>query len=310
MNSFIWSRRKVLLTGATLPMLTACGATTALKPEEAEAQLSALEAKSGGRIGVYAENLKNGLNISRRADERFAMCSSFKWLLGALIAHKVIADEEDWDRMIAFSEADLMDWSPVVEPALAKGELSIAELCKGTIQTSDNTAANLLLKELGGPEGFTALIRSYGDEVTRLDRWEPGLNQNKPGDPRDTTTPRAMSGLLAQLLFLRRGGRNDVVRVKEWMLGAETGLSRLRAGISDRYLVGDKTGTSSNNQSNDVAIVYVFPTMRGTIGPVVISSYLNVPDPMSPETDEIHAEIGRIAMKALVTPIYGETPWT
>ena len=70
--------------------------------------------------------------------------------------------------------------------------MTVGELCSATVSLSDNTAANLLLASNGGPPALTAYVRSLGDSITRLDRNEPSLNEARPGDPRDTTTPVAM----------------------------------------------------------------------------------------------------------------------
>lgn len=71
--------------------------------------------------------------------------------------------------------------------------MTVAELSAAAVQYSDNAAANLLLKELGGPAGLTAFMRSIGDTTFRLDRWELELNSAIPGDARDTSSPRAVT---------------------------------------------------------------------------------------------------------------------
>lgn len=314
------TRRGMLLSAAGLPLLTGCGTAKPFfrDPAEGEAALAELEAKAGGRLGVAAINLQTGKQLSHRGDERFAMCSSFKWLLGAFYAYRMLdnwsidneADQESWERVISFSEADFVNYSPVTEPRLAEGQMTLGELCEAVITTSDNTAANVLLRDLGGPEALTAFIRSTGDDVTRLDRWEPELNAWVPGDDRDTTTPNSMTFLISDLLFGRRGGMNEVIRVHDWMIDATTGLKRLRAGITDDYIVGDKTGTNTKDHNCDVGFVKTFPVFKGMVGPVAISSYYNTDTPQSAEADAVQAEVGRIVMKSLVGPLFDEQPWT
>ncbi len=72
--------------------------------------------------------------------------------------------------------------------------MSIEGAGEHIVTDSDNAAANLLLRRLGGPEEYTRRVRAWGDAVTRLDRYELGLNENAQGDPRDTTSPAAMAG--------------------------------------------------------------------------------------------------------------------
>ena len=290
-------RRTFILSAASLTVLAGCETLPALSKDQSETALAELEAQSGGRIGVSALNKDNGRMVTHRGDERFAMCSSFKWLLGYFIMQRHFPD--GLDVKIPYTEDDLVQWSPVTEPALKTGGLTVRQLCEAAIQTSDNTASNLLLKELGGPQGLTALIRGEGDEFTRLDRWEPDLNENAPGDPRDTTTPDAMTSLVSDLLFGPQSAMNETVMVREMMVGATTGMNRLRAGIGEGWVTGDKTGTSSNDQSNDIAFAFAPPTLLGSKGPVIITSYLNVPDPTAPATDKLHEEIARIVMKSV-----------
>lgn len=318
-KAFAMTRRVVLVSAAGLPLLSGCGTAKPFfrHPAEGDAALAALEERAGGRLGVTAVNLQTGKRISHRGDERFAMCSSFKWLLGAYYAYRMLdnwsieneADKESWERFIPYSDADIVSYSPVTEPNLAKGGMTLGDLCAAVIMTSDNTAANVLLRDMGGPEALTAFIRSTGDEVTRLDRIEPELNAWLPGDDRDTTTPNSMTFLLSELLFGQRGGMNEVVRVQEWMMDATTGLERLRAGISEEYIVGDKTGTNNSDHNVDVGFVKTYPVFKGMIGPVAISSYYNTDQPQSPEANAVHAEVGRIAMKSLVGPLFDEQPW-
>ncbi len=73
--------------------------------------------------------------------------------------------------------------------------MTVRELCSAAITMSDNTAANLFLTTIGGPKELTAFAQ-HGDRVTRLDRWEPELNEAIPNDERDTTMPAAMATTL------------------------------------------------------------------------------------------------------------------
>ncbi|MEM7660618.1 MAG: class A beta-lactamase [Pseudomonadota bacterium] len=286
------SRRRALQSVLALSIVHACQSTDSSLPDFAE-----LERRFGGRLGVAAIDLASRRTLTHRADERFAFCSSFKWLLGAFMLARADAGEEDLERLIAIKENDLVFYSPVTEPLVGRS-LSIGALCEATITTSDNTAANLLIAELGGPKGFTSLARQYGDTVTRLDRYETELNENALGDPRDTSSPNAMLGLMRLFLFedaLRSSSRN---LLRRWMIDAKTGLQRLRAGLPDGWIAGDKTGTSINNQSNDVA--FAIPNTPSSGGPILIVSYANVPNPLQPETNVIHKEVANYVVDAFL----------
>ncbi len=253
-----------------------------------------IEARTGGRIGVAALDMETGRMLGHRLDERFAMCSTFKWLLAGLILQRVEQGEEQLNRRISYTADDLVSYSPVTENAVDEGMI-VSELCAATVGTSDNTAANLLIASLGGPSGVTARIRALGDAVTRLDRLEPQLNENAPGDPRDTSTPAAMIQTMRRVLFgdvLTRPSRRVLQR---WMIEASTGLDRLRAGLPEGWIAGDKTGTSSNYQNNDVA--FALPPPGRDRGPIIIVSYLNIAKPINTESDALHAEIARVVSR-------------
>src|SRR5690242_19507555 len=151
-----------------------------------------MEKSLGGRIGVSALDMGTGARLGHRGRERFAMCSSFKWLLAADVLAHAERGELKLDTAIAYSQKDLLGVAPVTRAHVGEGQLTIEALCAAAVKVSDNTAANLLLGQIGGPAGLTHFLRGIGDPVTRLDRTEPTLNANIPGDPRDTTMPDAM----------------------------------------------------------------------------------------------------------------------
>jgi beta-lactamase class A len=241
----------------------------------------------GGRLGVAALEVSTGRRIGHDEDIRYAMCSTFKLPLAALILAEIEAGRMRLDQEIAFTRADLLNNSPVVEASLAAGRLPVERLCAAAVQVSDNAAANLLLARIGGPAGLTRFARSAGDSVTRFDRTEPALNSNLPGDPRDSSTPAAMLGLLHQLLLGNRLSQASRVRLIGWMEGATTGLTRLRAGLPAGWRAGDKTGTG-NGANNDLAIAW--PPGRG---PILIMSFTDGREEEMAVRNPIHAAIAR-----------------
>ncbi|MEL6547095.1 MAG: class A beta-lactamase, partial [Myxococcota bacterium] len=223
----------------------------------------------------------------------FVMCSTFKWVLAGLILQNVDQKREKLERAIEFSKTDLVSYSPVTSRHLKKG-LSVGELCQAAIQRSDNTAANLLLKTLGGPGAFTMRLRELGDTVTRLDDYEPELNANPPGVVKNTSTPNAMLALLKRFLFTPTLSKPMRGQLVDWMVGTQTGKGRLRAGIPGGWAVGNKTGTSLASQSNDVA----FALRRRSA--VLMVSFHHVPEPMSAKSDARHAAIAREVMHEIL----------
>ena len=284
------NRRALLKAGGGLVLGGACAHRGPAHPPT-PIDLSDLEARAQGRIGVAALDTATGRWFAYRAAERHAMCSTFKSLLAALVLARADEDKVSLSASLTYSKDDLIFWSPVTEKNVTAGAMTIEALCKATVTTSDNTAANLLLRHIGGPAAFTADLRRFGDTTTRLDRYELELNENAPGDPRDTTTPRAMTNSMAAFAFGRLLIPKSQATLRSWLQASVTGRQRLRAGLPSGWQVGDKTGSSANNQSNDVAIAMPQPDV--TRHGVVITSFLNVPNAMSKTTNAIHAEIAR-----------------
>ncbi|SDD10341.1 beta-lactamase class A [Actinokineospora iranica] len=257
-------------------------------------RLRELEADYPGRIGVSAFNTGDGRAIAYRAGERFAIASTFKVLAAAAILRKARRDEPGLlDRVVHYTRADLVPHSPITEKHVATG-MTVARLCEATITHSDNTAGNLLLRELGGPGAITAFTRTLGDHRTRLDRWETELNSAIPGDRRDTTTPGSMTRNLYALTLGHGLVRPDRERLTGWLLANTTGGGRIRAGVPSDWKVGDKTGTPAYGGVHDVAIVWP-PDAR----PLIISVYTTRTDPDTPGEERVVRDITRVVVDAI-----------
>ena len=259
------------------------------------AAIEAAEASIGGRIGFAVAGA--GLRFSHRGDERFPMASTFKMLLVAAILERIDRRTERLDRAIPVQPTDILGNSPVSEKHIGS-TATVAQLCEAAIIYSDNTAANLLLPVVGGPAGLTAFLRRTGDRVTRLDRYEPMLNEAILGDPRDTTSPNAIAATWTTLLLgnaLSPASRNQLTG---WLVANTTGGARLRAGLPKNWRVGDKTGTGANNSVNDIAIVWPSPRAEP---PVVIASLMTAGTAPLDRLNQTHSDLAR----AVATTISG-----
>ncbi|GGP27195.1 class A beta-lactamase [Silvimonas amylolytica] len=292
-----FSRRQLLTGAAALFALTRLPVNAAGKPDTSDGftpRFAAIENHLGGRIGVFALDTGSGKTIAHRADERFPMCSTFKLLLSACVLSRVDAGAESLNRPVHYTHADLLSYAPITRAHVEAGQMTIAELCAAALQYSDNTAANLLLADIGGPARLTAWLRSHGDTITRLDRDEPTLNTALPGDERDTTTPQVMVQTTQRILLsdkiLSTAARNQL---DIWLAGNTTGNAKLRAGLPADWKVGDKTGSGDNGASNDVAIIR--PPQRA---PILVSSYYVGSTAEADAINGAHAEVGRIVKTA------------
>lgn len=283
--------------------LTVVAATTLLSgvsraaPEDVVlTTIRAVEQRLGARLGVMLRDMQSGRTWSHRADERFAMCSTFKALAAAAILARVDAGTEALDRRIPVTAADLVPYAPVTEKAVGKS-LSLAELCAAAITLSDNAAANLILRGLDGPEGLTRFLRGLGDAVTRLDRWETDLNEATPADPRDTTTPAAMIADLERLLLgdaLKPASR---AQLAAWLSANKTGDTKVRAGVPATWRVGDKTGSGGHGTNNDVGILWP-PATPQARKPILFAIYMTETEAPTPDKNAGMAEIARALVAA------------
>lgn len=233
------------------------------------ARLAAIEAESGGRLGVAVLDTASGRLAGHRVDERFPLCSTFKMLAAAFVLARVDRGQESLDRRLVFQRADLVTHSPATGQHTGQPGMRMAELCDATVTLSDNTAGNLILDSFGGPAGLTAWLRTLGDKTTRLDRRETALNEAKPGDVRDTTTPAAMAQTMQKILLGQALSPASREQLTAWLIANKTGDQRIRAGLPQNWRVGDKTGSGERGTANDVAIVW--PPGRA---PLLLAVYL------------------------------------
>lgn len=253
--------------------------------------LAELEREYGARLGVYAVATGTGATVVHRADERFAFCSTFKTLAAAAVLdRRPLARLEE---RVTYTRDDLVDHSPVTERHTGTG-MTVRALCDAAVRYSDNTAANLLLRDLGGPLALTAHLRALGDPVSRLDHIEPELNGNPPGDPRDTTTPRAVAADYRTLVLGDALPADRRALLTDWLVRNTTGDRRIRAGVPRGWKVGDKTGTGAWGRAHDVGVLW---PDRGA--PLVLAVLTDRPDRDADPSDPLIAEATRRVLAAL-----------
>jgi beta-lactamase class A len=222
------------------------------------------------------------------------MCSTFKASLAACVLARVDRGEDQLAAMIAYGKADLLDYAPVAKENLAKGAMSVGDMCKASVEVSDNTCANLLLARIGGPATLTAFWRSIGDTTSRLDHNEPELNRSPPGDPHDTTTPAAMVGNFRRLALGETLSAASRAQLTDWMVNCKTGAKRLRAGLPGTWKIGYKTGNNGKDASGDIVVAWPKPDT-----PILITAYTQGGTPNAAQIDAVFASIGRMVAERL-----------
>ena len=272
-----------------------CGLALSTKANDFESRIAKIEAETGSRVGIAAIDSASGQRIEHRPSERFLMCSTFKLLAAAAVLQRTDRKEENLDRFVHYTQADILEYAPVTKQHVAEGGMKLAALCEAAIEQSDNTAGNLLLQAIGGPVGLTKFARSLGDEITRLDRIEPDLNISK--DELDTTSPAAMCNDLERLLTSNVLSDKSRERLQNWLLKNETGATLIRVGVPKEWRVGDKTGRSGKGQTNDVAVLYPSNGAR-----MFMAIYSNAPSASDDKRSEIVANVTREIVKSFSAP--------
>ena len=257
-------------------------------------RIAVIEGRLGGRIGVAALDTGNGKRLDYRSEERFLMCSTFKFLAAAAVLKRVDEKQEKPDQFVPYDAKDILEYAPVTKAHLKEGGMTLAALCAAAIEQSDNTAGNLLLDAIGGPVGLTNFARAIGDKVTRLDRKEPDLNTAGPGDERDTTTPAAMCLDMQRLLLANALSESSRRQLEEWLQRNETGGQMIRAAVPKAWRVGDKTGRGANGATNDIAIMR--PPDRA---PILLAIYSVGSTASANDRSAAIAEVTKIVIESL-----------
>jgi beta-lactamase class A len=258
-------RRRALLGAAALLPLAGCASPQPAPPRPTRtttsaprvitdnAPLAELERRFDARLGVYAVDTGSGVAVTHRADERFAFCSTFKGLAAAGVLHG--NPMSHLDTLVRYSSADLLPNARITPQHVATG-MTIRDLCDAALRYSDGTAGNLLLRDLGGPAALTSYLRGLGDTVSRMDRTEPDITTAVPGDPRDTTTPRAFGTDYRRVVLDDALPADKRAFIVDLLTRNKTGDKRVRAGVPAGWRVADKTGTGDYATINDFAVVW------------------------------------------------------
>jgi beta-lactamase class A len=281
-----------------IPFWLACASALSVKAADlqAEGQIAQIEAETGARVGVVAVESATNRRIEHRPKERFLMCSTFKLLAATAILQRVDHGEDQLDRFVRYTQADILAYAPVTKQHVTEGGMPLGALCEAAIEQSDNTAGNLLLQAIGGPAGMTKFARSLGDDTTRLDRTEPELNTSKEGDERDTTSPVAMGNDLVKILTTDLLSEKSRELLQNWLLKNETGATLIRAGVPKDWRVGDKTGRSGQGATNDIAVINPPNGAR-----IFIAIFSTAPSLSDEKRSEVVADVAREIVKAFST---------
>jgi len=243
-RSFLKTAGGVALLTAAAPLITrAADADTAAL--QAAADPAALEAASGGRLGLYLAHPTRGEVMAHRARESFPTASTIKFALSAAVLAQADDGALSLDDRIPVREQDVRPGAPVSGRHVGK-DITVRDLCRGSMVWSDNPAVNLLLPLVGGEAGLEAFLRLHGDADSVPRRIAEGAS---------TTTPQAMAHNLRRFVLEDALSRPSRLQLADWLIENRTGDARIRAGMPQGWRVGDKTG-GMQGVSNDIAILW------------------------------------------------------
>ncbi|MCQ9283299.1 class A beta-lactamase [Priestia megaterium] len=258
---------------------------------KSDQEFAKLEEKYDANLGVFALDTGTNKTVTYHPDERFAYTSTHKALaVGALLQQKSI---EDLNERIFYTRDDLVNYNPITEKHVDTG-MTLRELADASLRYSDNTAGNLILQQLGGPDGFKEALENIGDDVTLPERFEPDLNEVNPGETHDTSTPRALASSLQTYVLGGALPEDKRALLTDWMKRNTTGDALIRAGVPKSWEVADKTGAGSYATRNDIAILW---PPKGD--PIVLAILSNRTGKDAEYNDKLIAEAAKQAVKDL-----------
>lgn len=274
------------------------GTATTLTQDNEFTLFKDLETNVGGRLGALVLNTQTGEFIGHRKDERFAMCSTFKFALAGMILRGIDEGRFNPNTEVPIVNNGLSFYSDKVRESMASGKMKIIDLAQEAQITSDNVAANALITFIGGPSAFTAEMRALGDTVTRLDDDEPAMNLVSLRDERNSTSPFAYAKTMKKYLLDGALSATAAQTLIGWMRDTRTGRKRIRASLPADWNAGDKTGTVNYaplpNKVNDICICW--PPNKP---PHIIAGFYEAPEFFEDTRDQdqkVLADVGKIAL--------------
>ncbi|HHF3003600.1 CARB family carbenicillin-hydrolyzing class A beta-lactamase [Vibrio diabolicus] len=253
--------------------------------------ISLIEQQTSSRIGVSVWDTQTDERWDYRGDERFPLMSTFKTLACATMLSDMDSGKLSKNATAKVDERSIVVWSPVMDK-LAGQNTRVEHACEAAMLMSDNTAANLVLNEIGGPKAVTMFLRTIGDKATRLDRLEPRLNEATPGDNRDTTTPNAMVNTLRTLIEGETLSYESRVQLKIWMQDNKVSDSLMRSVLPTGWSIADRSGAGGHGSRGINAIIW-----KENHRPVYISIYVTETELSLQARDQLIAQISQLILQ-------------
>ena len=285
-----------------ITLLVLAVAAQALDPLSAE--FDRLAKLPSGMVGVTAVHVETGRRATFNGSESFPMASSFKVPIAMQLLHRVDEGQEKLDRMVTIELSDYHPGSGTLTPLFNPPgmekpgvALSLRHLLELMLRISDNSATDILLREVGGPEAVSQRLKALdvkgivvsGPTKTMIENWRTDAEAfNK--DTRDSSTPDGMALLLQRLALGKALSPQNTGLLLDVMRRCDTGEGRLKGILPAGTVVMHKTG-SIGGTTNDVGVI----RLPGEAGHVAIAVFVKASAAPVAQRERVIAEIARAA---------------
>ena len=213
-----------------------------------------------GRVGVKATVLETGESVTLNGDQQFPMQSVYKFPIAMAVLAQVDQGKLKLDQKIRVEASDVLQGSRILNEKSQGMEFSLAELLKYMVSESDNTASDVLLRQVGEPMIVTEYLRGLGVNNIVVANTEKELGQDTAVQYRNYAAPDAAVVLLRAFHEGKGLSKSSQALLLQLMTETTTGPKRIKGLLPNGTVVAHKTGTSSTVNgvtaaTNDVGLV-------------------------------------------------------
>ena len=295
-------------------------------------ELARLAKSLPGTVGICVQHVESRQRIDYNANVHFPMASTFKIPVVTYVLSLVDQGQLALDQMIEVSQSDLSPGSGTIRTLLSQPGLilSVRNLLELTLVISDNTAADVLLRLVGGPLAVTQFLTTNGIDDIRIDRFTKYLVADKYGivgldpndnwslahyhklfeqltpeqaqvaaarfaeDGRDTMTPAAMVELLVKIYTTALLAPSSQDVLLSMMQRCQSGEGALKGMLPPGIVVAHKTGTLAEVVANDIGII----TLPDDAGHLAIAVCVKSPEAKGEASSACQRVIANVARAA------------
>lgn len=261
-------------------------------------KIRSIAAEAEGRVAVACSLPGSLLNCDLNANAKPPMQSVFKLPLAVTVLHQIEQGSLSLDQAVRFRPDDRIlphVYSPLQNKyPEASVDVPILELLRLTVSLSDNVAADILLRSVGGPKAVTDYIASLGVVGFHLEDGEDVLHRDVTAQYRNWFEPTGAVQLLRRISDSSSLSSTHTALLLGWM---ETSVksARLKGDLPAGTAVAHKAGTSDVDEgiaraTNDIGLITLPDGRRLAIAVFITDS----------KADEVTREkvIARIARAA------------